>query len=234
MTAKQEPKEGEFIYMSATTKPYYEEIFSEGTEEHWEKAPGKTVIIKALQHQLDIGKIAEESSVIDVGCGSGFLLGRIQAEVPKNRFELQGLDFSEKAIVKAKRKYPNFHFYCEDGANTHFDSGKFDVVISYGTYEHFPKPQDGVKELARLLRKGGLFFCMMPTLGVDRTDRDDEGWYEERQVPGSPIRQMQWNLKRESWESFFTNAHLQTYPIEESKVFGALKPGVFFFGEKGA
>ena len=218
--------------MSADNKQYYEGIFSEGTEEQWEKAPGKVVIIRALRHQLDIGKISKESRVMDVGCGSGFLLGRICSEVPNNNFDLYGVDFSEKAIEKAQRKYPNFHFFCEDGANTHFDAGKFDVVISYGTYEHFSKPHDGINELARLLRNGGLFFCMMPTLGIDRTDSDDEGWYEERQVEGSPIRQMQWNLKRSTWESFFASANLQNYPTEDSKGFGALKPGVFFFGEK--
>ncbi len=220
--------------MSVNTKPYYEEIFSEGTEEHWERAHGKDVIIRALQHQLNIGKIMKESKVIDIGCGSGFLLNRIYTEIPNNRFEFYGVDFSEKAIEKAKKKYPNFHFYCEDGASTHFDAGGFDVVISYGTYEHFSKPQDGINELGRLLREGGPYFCMMPTLGIDRTDRDDEGWYEERQVEGSPIRQMQWNLKRDTWESYFTNAHLKNNPLEESKVFGALKPGVFFFGEKRA
>ncbi len=73
---------------------------------------------------------------------------------------------------------------------------------------------------------------MMPTLGIDRTDREDEGWYEERQVEGSPIRQMQWNLKRDTWESYYEQAELRNYPIEESRIFGALKPGVFFFGQK--
>jgi len=78
----------------------------------------------------------------------------------------------------------------------------------------------------------GVFFCMMPTLGIDRTDRDDEGWYEERQVQGSPINQMQWNLKRNTWEKYFADSNLLLFPLIGVVEFGAKKPGVFFFGKK--
>lgn len=213
-------------------KQYYEDVFAEGLEEHWEQAPGKDVIIHALEHGLGSGSIPKTGKILEVGCGSGFFLHRLQTEIMPNDFVFYGVDFSETAISKAKKLYSEILFFCEDGANTHFAGEMFDVVISYGTYEHFRKPKDGIREMARILRRGGRFFCMMPTLGIDRTDREDEGWYEERQVKNSPIRQMQWNLKRSTWETYFQGTDLNFCAIERLKSFGALKPGVFFFGKK--
>jgi len=214
------------------SKQYYDGIYSSGSEEHWEKAPGKDVIIGALQHYFKIGAYPKNAKIIDIGCGSGFFINRIRYEVLNNEFEFYGVDISPKAIEKAQKRYFGINFTCEDGANTHFGNEEFDVIVSYGTYEHIKNPAIGIKELARILRRGGLFFCMMPTLGIDRTDRDDEGWYEERQVCGSPIRQMQWNLKRHTWEQYFFNFGLNMFPLNKSATFGAVKPGVFFFGGK--
>ncbi len=208
---------------------YYDKRYSEGAEEHWERAPGKDVILTALKHYLQIGAYPKDAKIGDIGCGTGFLLNRILSEIPDNEFKLFGGDLSSVAAEKGQERYPFIHFFCEDGANTHFGEEEFDVLISYGTYEHFQKPGPGIREAARILRTGGLFFCLIPTLGIDRTDRDDEGWYEERRVQDSPIRQMQWNQKRATWEQIFFDANLHLFPRDKSAEFGALKPGVFFF-----
>lgn len=73
---------------------------------------------------------------------------------------------------------------------------------------------------------------MIPSLGVDRVDRSDEGWYDERPVKGSPILQKQWNFSRQTWEAYFSAAGLELFAMEQSKDFGAHRPGVFFFGVK--
>ena len=214
------------------SKQYYDEIFSSGSESHWEKAPGKDVVLSAVQYYYAHKAFPKNSKLIDIGCGSGFFLNRLHLEVINNDFQLYGVDLSSTAINKAKKLYPHIKFFCEDGGQTHFDNEEFAVLVSYGTYEHFRNPEMGIKELSRILIPGGLFFCMMPTLGIDRTDRDDEGWYEERKVPGSSIKQMQWNLKRHTWEKYFLKYGLMLSPLNEAASFGAKKPGVFFIGNK--
>jgi SAM-dependent methyltransferase len=213
------------------SKQYYDGIFSSGIDSHWEKAPGKDVILGAIQRRHANSAFPRNSKLIDIGCGLGFFLNRIHSEV-NNQFQLYGVDFSAAAIDKGKKLYPHVNLFCEDGGATHFDNDEFTVLVCYGTYEHFKNPEMGIREVSRLLMPGGLFYCMMPTLGIDRTDRDDEGWYEERQVPGSPIQQMQWNLHRPTWEQYFLGCGLNLFPLNEAVAFGAKKPGVFFFGEK--
>ncbi|MDH7515000.1 MAG: class I SAM-dependent methyltransferase [Bacteroidota bacterium] len=211
---------------------YYEDLFKRGDESIWESAPGKTVVVNAIRHFTKTGRIPHDARIVDIGCGTGVLLERIRNEVPGNAFELFGLDFSREAITKAVRVRRGIRFACRDGTRTGLEDSSADVVVSYGAYEHFHSPEDGIRELSRILKASGLFFCMMPALGIDRTDRDDEGWYEERPVPGSPIRQMQHNLKRGTWENMFRACGLSLFPAEDAAAFGALKPGVFFFGFK--
>ena len=46
------------------SKQYYDGIYSSGSEEHWEKAPGKDVIIGALQHYFKIGAYPKNAKII--------------------------------------------------------------------------------------------------------------------------------------------------------------------------
>ena len=44
-----------------------------------------------------------------------------------------------------------------------FDDGDFDIVLSFGVLEHVPNDRESVKEIRRILRRGGpFFFCFLP------------------------------------------------------------------------
>jgi SAM-dependent methyltransferase len=197
----------------------------------WENAPGKNVILNALEFYLK-GVNYKSYTLVDIGCGTGYFLNKIY-----NKFyigHLIGIDISLEAITQGKNLYSYIDLRCDDGGRTIIESNSVDCVIGYGCYEHFTDPQTGLSEASRILKKNGLFFLMIPALGIDRTDRSDEGWYEEKEIPGQPIRQMQWNLRRETWESKLKNAGLELFDFELPKKYGAIKPGVFFFGIKSA
>ncbi|MBI2953571.1 MAG: methyltransferase domain-containing protein [Chloroflexi bacterium] len=204
-------------------KEYYERIFERHLDEGWDAAPGKEVLLRALATELSAGRLGSSERLIDLGCGTGFLLSRIRSEVCDS-FELFGVDFADTAIAKGKELHPSLQLFCEDASATHFDSEYFSILISYGSMEHFPDPAQAAHEVARLLQPQGLFLMMIPTLGVYRVDRDDEGWYED--LTGQP----QWNLKRETWEAHFRRNGLRLWDSARAKESGALKPGVFYFG----
>jgi len=165
--------------------------------------------------------------LLDVGCGTGYFLKRIYEEV-SNEFMLFGIDISNIAIQRGKNLYPFLNLTTGDAHCTNYPNKKFDIIVSYGSYEHFNSAEIALKEVGRIIKRGGIILTMQPTLGVYRTDRDDEGWYEET----DHAQQFQWNLKRETWEKIFTSAGFNLFPVVFSKQFGAIKPGNFYFGWK--
>jgi len=201
----------------------------------WENAPGKAVILKALDGLLEDSSENADSkysrcSLVDIGCGTGFFLNVISSKYKLGRFI--GIDLSLEAITMGRHLYPHLDLRCEDACHTSIKKSTIDFLIGYGCYEHFLDPLAGLREASMILKKNGIFLLMMPTLGIDRTDRTDEGWYEEREIDGQPILQKQWNFKRVTWESLLKKAGLMLWDFDLPRKFGAIKPGVFFFGVK--
>ena len=91
-----------------------------------------------------------------------------------------------------------------DATKLIFEDNFFDVVVSYGVIEHVQYPQETISEAYRVLKNKGLFLFMIPSLDYYRTDREDEGWYEDL----DSNRQQQWNYFRNTWEEIFTKTPL--------------------------
>jgi len=66
--------------------------------------------------------IDDASSVLEIGCGTGELLDKI------NGYEKTGIDFSEKMIETAKNQFPDVNFICASAEELNVDK-KFDVII---------------------------------------------------------------------------------------------------------
>jgi ubiquinone/menaquinone biosynthesis C-methylase UbiE len=66
--------------------------------------------------------IDEESSVLEIGCGTGELLHNLKAK------KKTGIDFSEGMIQEAQTKYPDIQFITGEAENLD-DSVKYDVII---------------------------------------------------------------------------------------------------------
>jgi len=100
--------------------------------------------------------------VLDWGCGKGhitYLLQKGQDRVVSADRRLDATDSSfgqRTPIIDAKgiEVVPLEHDYILP-----FADDSFDVVISMGVLEHVPKDTESVKEIARILRPNGLFFC---------------------------------------------------------------------------
>ena len=182
-----------------TNKSFYNKFFASGYHRNWQDAPGKLVVLGYILDHL-----SNESTLLDVGCGDGYFLNRIFEEAKNRKITLSciGVDISNEAIDIASTSYPAQSFSIMDAECLNLDTGISDIVVSYGVLEHLGNPSAGVKEVGRVLRKGGLFAMMMPTIDSYRKDRLDEGWYEDLNEPP----QMQWNYKRETWAGFFIGA----------------------------
>ena len=91
------------------------------------------------------------SSVLDVSCGTGTILSAIKPNVEKT-----GLDVSPKMIHMAKQKLgDSADLVVGDSEVLPYTNCSFDMVTCVLAFHHFEQPEIVVKEMHRVLRKGG-------------------------------------------------------------------------------
>lgn len=96
--------------------------------------------------------------ILDIGCGTG----RHTVYLAKKGFFVIGLDISEEALEKTKKwaaGVRNCYFVKADMERLPFTDGYFDAVLSIVAIEHarIGKIRRTLKEIHRVLRKGGIF-----------------------------------------------------------------------------
>ncbi len=100
---------------------------------------------------LDNSGIRPGIHVLDVACGTGVLfpdyLGRGAASVT-------AIDIAPEMAKIAQEKFPEVKVICGDVETEHFDR-KFDAVMVYNAFPHFPDPAKLVEVLAGLTAPGG-------------------------------------------------------------------------------
>lgn len=96
-----------------------------------------------------------KGKVLDVGCADGTLTAKIADYLPNSK--VTGLDLYEKSIDYAAQKYPNVDFIRADARKIPFKNNYFDYVLCVETLEHVRSSTKVVREINRVLRKGGTF-----------------------------------------------------------------------------
>ncbi|MBQ6890073.1 MAG: class I SAM-dependent methyltransferase [Oscillospiraceae bacterium] len=100
---------------------------------------------------LDNGGIKQGVDVLDVACGTGVLFGDY---LKRGVSSVTGIDIADKMAQIAASKYPEVKVICGDVEKAVFDQ-KFDCVMVYNAFPHFPDPERLVAALAKLVKPGG-------------------------------------------------------------------------------
>lgn len=138
-------------------KKIYNAIYRKGEKGHY----SKNLFTKGVPLQVKeaLKEIAwKGKEVIDIGCGTGLFAHLVKKAGAKRAV---GVDYSKDAIAVAKKSYDTegIEFYCKDFKKV---EGKFDVVVSLGTFEHVDNPLQTLKHFKKLLKKGGSIIIVSP------------------------------------------------------------------------
>lgn len=92
--------------------------------------------------------------MLDVACGDA----QFASMVVGAGVRYYGVDISWQALADVSSGY----LAVADGARLPFSSGQFDRVVSVGSLEHYWNITGGVREMARVLRRGGRAYVLVP------------------------------------------------------------------------
>ncbi len=95
--------------------------------------------------------------VIDVGCGTGGVLGEMVALGVDPR-RCAGVDLLPERIAAARRTWPAMHFECGDAAHLPWPEASFDIALQFTLLSSIldGKLRDAIsRETMRVLRPGG-------------------------------------------------------------------------------
>lgn len=99
--------------------------------------------------------------VLEIGCG----VGTDGAQFAKAGADYTGVDLTEAAVELAQNRFKLFdlpgNFRTADAEKLDFPDESFDVVYSHGVLHHTPDTAQAVREVHRVLKKGGRAIVML-------------------------------------------------------------------------
>ena len=135
-----------------------------------------TIIEQTLFYLKKTGKI------LDAGCGNGYLIrmmyDKFQTRDYKNII-LEGFDFSDKLVEKARRLNPKVKISKQSFPKTKYKNQEFDIITFCEVLEHLNCPLASMIEIRRILSENGRVILSVPNgdrLSIIKTINNRKAW----------------------------------------------------------
>jgi ubiquinone/menaquinone biosynthesis C-methylase UbiE len=128
---------------------------------------------------LALSCVPAPKQILDVGCGTGYLLGRLAARAPQAA-ALAGIDAAPAMIEVARTAVTDdrLRFVVGTAERLPWPSGTFDLVVSTTSFDHWADQRVGLAQCARVLAPGGCLVLadlfsslLLPTLLAGHRDK---------------------------------------------------------------
>lgn len=139
--------------------------------------------------------------ILDVGCGTGYLLRRLAARCPEAA-ELAGIDAAPTMIEVAVAMAADDRLRFREGTaeKLPWPAGTFDLVVSTTSFDHWADQQAGLAECARVMAPGGCLVLadqfsswLLPTLLAGRRGKARTKRRATRLVTAAGFRSPHWH-----------------------------------------
>ena len=195
---------------------YFDKLYS--SKELLEKTRSNLIeiyeesIVERFFYKILDKEVKDKKYVLDLGCGAGCIGTRIIEDIE----HLFSLDISYQSLMYAKNKINSDEVdFIQGNLNRlPFESNYFDMVVCNFTLHHIKNLENAIKEISRVLKKGGIFLCFEPL----KRKTWFEFWIETIKVPE--------NLSKKLKNFYFETT--QKKPSKKDNVISELKD----FGEK--
>jgi len=146
-----------------TVQTMFERIYASNEiyfDERYDTRPGirlvRNILAGAWLRKGSELPSVQDIKICDLACGHGELLKALK----EDGFQVQGI---EKSAVRAEEvKKSGINCIIAEIEHTPFSDSTFDIITCMECLEHVGNPIAVVKEMHRLLKRGGLAFCTTP------------------------------------------------------------------------
>lgn len=131
--------------------------------------------VAVLTRLMELGT---EHHLLDVGCGDGYLTTRFA----KTACFVVGIDPDARMLGAARRLHakPNIKFDEGTAEKLPYPNVTFDRVVAVSVVEHFHDPAAGLKEMARVLKPGGILAISVDSLLPENSPESFRQWHASR------------------------------------------------------
>ena len=151
---------------------------SEWSDEEFFESGRENVRREILTDMINIcqGRDPKQMKVLEIGCGSG----RITRALAETFGEVYAVDISGEMVAQARKALSdlsNVHIFQNNGRDLAvLDGLQIDFAFTYIVFQHIPSRDviySYVKEVSRLLRRGGLFKFQVQGDATIQTEEGD-------------------------------------------------------------
>lgn len=115
----------------------------------------KALINNFYRELFKLIKPLKPESVLDVGCGEGFSLKKLEER--KIGKVIEGVDYSEEAIRLGKQMYPGLNLSIGNVYDLKYKDNLFDLILCTEVLEHLEDPKKAALEIKRIAGKYVVF-----------------------------------------------------------------------------
>jgi ubiquinone/menaquinone biosynthesis C-methylase UbiE len=150
---------------------------------------------------LALSCVPAPQRVLDVGCGTGYLLGRLAARLPQAA-ALAGIDAAPEMIGVARGAAADdrLSFLVGTAEQLPWPAETFDLVVSTTSFDHWADQRAGLAQCARVLAPGGCLVLtdlfsvlLLPTLVAGRRGKARTRRRATRLLTAAGLHSPQWH-----------------------------------------
>lgn len=149
------------MHLNKNTSSKSKELFYDSISDVWSSKINNAETNKRLSiifEKLLSRKDLKGKKFLEVGCG----LGYFSNSANKLGAKVTGVDIGPSLVKINKKLTPKGQFRVASASNLPFKDRSFDVLLSTEVIEHVDNQQKALKEMIRVLKKGGILVITTP------------------------------------------------------------------------